>query len=118
MIESYGRSVIGNGYSSLYSLYIFALFFPHKSYCFNIRLTVILTFWNWYICLIFFKVLWIPKCSYNGCLCIFYISCFCSFIGICNLLFSFCNYLLCFRIHLYKLLLVYIVILVRLFYRK
>ena len=81
MIKNYGRSVIGNGCNFLYSLCFFALFFPHKLYCFNIRLTVVLIFRNWYVCLIFSQVLWIPGCPYNGCLCISCINCFCSFIG-------------------------------------
>ena len=46
VIKSYNRSVTGNNYNFLYNLYLFALFFPHKSYCFNIRLTVIFILGN------------------------------------------------------------------------
>ena len=117
-MESYGYLVIGNGYSFLYGLCFFALFFPHRLYRFNIRLTVVFIFGNWYVCLIFFRVLWISGCSYNGCLCISYINCFYNFVSIYNLSFFFYNYLLCFRICSYKVLLVYIVMLARLFCRR
>ena len=120
MIESYGYSVTGNGYSSLYGLYLFVLFFPHRLYCFSTRLTVILIFKNQYICLILFRVLWISKCPYNKYSYISRINCFCSFIGICNLLlFSFCCLL-----YLYicqcksSLLFTYIIMLARFLYRK
>ena len=118
VIESYGYSVIGNGYNSLYGLCLFILFFLYRLYCFIIRLTVILIFRNWYIYLILFKVLWIFGCLCNRYLCIFRISCFCNFISIYNLSFFFCNYLLCFYICLCKVLLVYIVMFVKLFCRR
>ena len=79
----------GNGYNFLYGLCFFVLFFPYKSYCFSILLIIIFILGNWYVCLIFFRVLWISGCSCNGCLCISRISCFCNFGGICNLLFFF-----------------------------
>ena len=120
VIESYGRLVIGNGYNFLYNLYLFALFFPHKSYRFNTLLTIIFILGNWYVYLILFRVLWIFRCPYNRCLCISRISYFYSFRGIYNLsLFSFsCS--LCFRIYWYKssLLLTYTIMLVRLLCRK
>ena len=114
VIENYGRSVISNGYSFLYGLCFFALFFLYRLYCFIIRLTVIFIFGNWYICLIFSKVLCIFGCPCNGCLCIFRISCFYSSVGIYNLSF-FYKYLLCFYICLCKVLLGYIIMLVRFF---
>ena len=89
VIESYSYSVISNGYSFLYNLCLFVLFFPYKLYRFSIRLIVVFIFWNWYVCLIFSKVLWIFRCSCNGCLYIFRISCFYSFISIYNLLLFF-----------------------------
>ena len=89
VIESYNRLIIGNGYNFSYSLCFFALFFPHRSYRFNTLLIIIFILGNWYICLILFRVLWIPGCPCNGCLCISRTSCFYNFKRIYNLLFFF-----------------------------
>ena len=120
VIESYGRLIIGSGYNFLYSLYLFVLFFPHKSHRFSILLIIIFILGNWYVYLIFFRVLWIFGCPCNGCSCISCISCSCNFRGICNLSFFFFCCSLCFRICWYKssLLLAYIIMLTRLLYRK
>ena len=119
VINNYSRFITDNSYNFPYSLYFFALFFPYRSYRFNTLLIIILIFRNWYVCLILFRVLWIPRCPYNGYLCISRISCFCSFISICSLSFFFC-YLLCFRICRCRssLLFICIIMLVRLFCRK
>ena len=77
--------MIGNGYNFLYSLCLFALFFPHKLYRFNTLLTIILILGNWYVYLIFSRVLWISGCPCNRCLYIFRISYSCSSVGIYNL---------------------------------
>ena len=110
IIENYNCSVIGNGYNFPYSLCFFALFFPHKSHRFSTLLIIILILGNWYVCLTLFKVLWIPKCPYNGCLCIFRISCFCSFKGIYNLSLFFLLFVI------FSYLLMQIVIVVYLYY--
>ena len=120
VIESYGRLIIGNSYNFPYSLCLFTLFFPHRSYRFSTLLIIILILGNWYVCLIFFRVLWISGCPCNRCLCIFRISCFYNFRGIYSLLLFFFCCSLCFCICWYRslLLLICIIMLARLFYRK
>ena len=120
VMDSHGRFATDNGYNSPYNLYLFTLFFPHKSYRFNTLLTIILILGNWYICLILSRVLWISGYPYNGYLYISRINYFYSFRDICNLLlFSFC-YSLYFRICQCRslLLLAYTVMLAKFLYRK
>ena len=46
VMENYNRLITNSGYSFLYSLCLFALFFPHRLHRFSIRLTVVLIFGN------------------------------------------------------------------------